>query len=264
MSKNNVSDLITDQEIAFARLILAGKMTDCQAAEAVGLNPDSAAYTRSKPRVSAYMLKHRAAVEQQLVEQDTGELRQFSVSRDQVLTRLWEIANMDPERTRNSMSAQVKALSMIVAIEGLIPDRHSARRAVSTQNQPAPPPAYPPFYVSEWARTQKNGESMDPEPSPAPEPEEAQQEAVTELQSAPGRADDPPPPSSDPTPMELSTSRPEVEGPERSVVEGPAGPGPLDTSQTASLLPRVPMADYFAPDTRRPFSIDKNRFGRRR
>jgi hypothetical protein len=108
-AENNVSDLITDQEIAFARLILAGTMTDRQAAEAVGLNPDSAAYTRSKPRVRAYMLKHRAAVEQQLVEQDTGELRQFSVSRDQVLTRLWEIANMDPERTRNSMSAQVKA-----------------------------------------------------------------------------------------------------------------------------------------------------------
>jgi len=69
----------------------------------------------------------------------TQDLRRFNVSRDQILTRLWEIANLDPERTRNSMSAQVKALSMIVAIEGLIPDRISARRAVSAQNQPAPP-----------------------------------------------------------------------------------------------------------------------------
>jgi hypothetical protein len=56
------------------------------------------------------------------------------VSRDQVLNRLWEIGNMDPERTRNSMSAQVKAISIIVAIEGLIP----LRRAVPAQNKPAP------------------------------------------------------------------------------------------------------------------------------
>ena len=49
MPKNKISDPITDQEIAFARLILSGAMTDRQAAEAVGLNPDSAAYTKSKP-----------------------------------------------------------------------------------------------------------------------------------------------------------------------------------------------------------------------
>jgi hypothetical protein len=35
--------------------------------------------------------------------------------------------------TRNSMSAQIKAISMIVAIEGLIPDR----RAAAIQNKPA-------------------------------------------------------------------------------------------------------------------------------
>jgi hypothetical protein len=62
MPKNKVSDPITDQEIAFVRLVLSGAMTDRRAAEAVGLNPDSAAYTKSKPRVRAYMLEHRAAV----------------------------------------------------------------------------------------------------------------------------------------------------------------------------------------------------------
>jgi hypothetical protein len=237
MPKNNLSDLITDQEIAFAHLVLSGTMTDRQAAEAVGLHPDSAAYIKSKPRVRAYMLEHRAAVQQLLVEQDTQELRRFNVSRDQVLARLWEIANLDPERTRNSMSAQVKALSMIVAIEGLIPDR----RAVSAQNKPAPLPANPPFYVSEWMRNQQNGESVDP-------------------QSAPGVVDDRPHPFPNPTPEELS-SRPELR---RSVVEGPAVPGPLNPSQTTSSLPRVRTADNFAPDTRRPFSIDKNRFDRRR
>ena len=70
MPKNKVSDPITDQEIAFARLVLSGAMTDRHAAEAVGLNPDSAAYTKSKPRVRAYMLEHRAAVKQELVQEE--------------------------------------------------------------------------------------------------------------------------------------------------------------------------------------------------
>jgi hypothetical protein len=60
MPKNPVTDPITHQEIAFARPVLSGTMSDRQAAEAAGLNPDSAAYTKSKPRVRAYMLEHRA------------------------------------------------------------------------------------------------------------------------------------------------------------------------------------------------------------
>jgi hypothetical protein len=47
MPKNTVSDLITDQERAFALLIMSGTMNDRRAAEAVGLNPDTAAYTGS-------------------------------------------------------------------------------------------------------------------------------------------------------------------------------------------------------------------------
>jgi hypothetical protein len=248
MPKNNVNDLITDQEIAFARLVLPGGMTDRQAAEA-GLNPDTAAYIKSKPRVRAYMLEHRAAVQQRLVQQDTEELRRFSLSRGQVLARLWKIANLDPEMTRSSASAQVKTLSLIVAIEGLIPDR----RAASVPNQPAPLPVNrvnPPFYVSEWMRTQQNGESVDPQPATA------RKEAAPEPQSAPGSTDDHPTP--DPAPTQL-LSRPETSG-----VEGPAVPAPLNPPQTISSLPRVPTADYVAPDTRRPFSIDNNRFGRRR
>jgi hypothetical protein len=243
MPKNNVSDLITDQEIAFAHLVLSGKMTDRRAAEAVGLNPDTAAYTKSKPRVRAYMLEHRAAVQQQLVEQDTEEPRRFNVGRDQVLARLWEIANLEPERTRNSMSAQVKALSMIVAIEGLIPDR----RAVSAQNQPAPPPVHPPFYVSEWNRTQQNGENVNAQPFPTQAQTETEEEGTApEPQSAPRRADDPASPGPDPI-LDLSES---------------TSPGPLNASQTTSS-PHPPGSSW-VPDSNGPFKIDKNRFGRRR
>ena len=139
MPKNQVSDLITDQEIAFAHQVLSGTMTDRQAAEAVGLNPDTAAYTKAKPRVRAYMLEHRAAVHDRLVQQEFEEQRRLNLGRERVLARLWEIADLDPDMTRNSMSAQIKAISMIVAIEGLIPDR----RAVAAQKQPVPSPDHP-------------------------------------------------------------------------------------------------------------------------
>src|SRR6204780_2709132 len=135
MPKNKVSDPITDQEIAFARLVLSGTMTDRRAAETVGLNPDSAAYTKAKPRVRAYMLEHRAAVQQQLVQQEAEGLRRLNLDREQVLARLWEIAKLSPEMTRGSVTGQVKALSMIVAIESLIRDR----RAGPSEKKPAAP-----------------------------------------------------------------------------------------------------------------------------
>jgi hypothetical protein len=165
MPKNQVSDLITDQEIAFARLILSGTMTDRQAAEAVGLNPDTAAYTKAKPRVVAFMHQHRAAVRERLVQQETEEVRRQNQSREKVLARLWDIANLDPETTRNSASAQIKALAMIVAIEGLIPSRTTNdRRAVSAQNKSAPPPVHPQIDTVAWLREQQ-GKTTGPSPA---------------------------------------------------------------------------------------------------
>jgi hypothetical protein len=77
------------------------------------------------------------------VQQQTEEVRRLNLGRERALARLWEIADLDPERTRNSMSAQIKALSMIVAIEGLIPDRNNDRRAVSVQHKSVAPPVHP-------------------------------------------------------------------------------------------------------------------------
>ena len=96
MPKNNVGDLITDQEIAFARLVLSGTMTDRQAAEAVGLNPDTASHTKSKPRVRAWMLEHRAAVQQLLVQQD-AQLKGPLFNRQEPL---WPAADL-PRRLEN-------------------------------------------------------------------------------------------------------------------------------------------------------------------
>jgi hypothetical protein len=136
MPKNKVSDPITDQEMAFARQVLSGGVTDRQAAEAVGLNPDSAAYTKSKPRVRAYMLEHRAAVQQQFVQQEAEGQRRLSLDRERVLDRLWEIANLSPEMTRGSITGQVKAITLIIAMQNFIPDR----RALPAEKKSAPAP----------------------------------------------------------------------------------------------------------------------------
>ncbi len=257
MPKNTVSDLITDQEIAFVHLILSGKMTDRAAAQAVGLNPDTAAYTKAKPCVRAYMDEHRAAVHQQLVEQETDlsrlprqavgraaeGLRQQNQWRQQVLDRLWEIANLPAEVTRGSISGQVKAISMIVAIEGLIPDR----RAGSRNNQSAPPPSDPDIYPAACpprpavGLAEQQRKTIDPQPGPALANEEAEL-GLPEPEPAPGSAGEaPPPPGITPNPI--------------FDPNGSAFANPFSSSETTPSAP---------PDTRVPFSIKRNPFARRR
>ena len=85
------------------------------------------------------MREHRAAVEQQLVQQEADGLRRLNLDREQVLKRLWEIAHLSPEMTRGSITGQVKAISMIVAMLNLIPDR----RAVSSAEKKSIPALIP-------------------------------------------------------------------------------------------------------------------------
>jgi hypothetical protein len=244
MPKNKVSDPITDQEIAFARLVLAGGLTDRQAAEAVGLNPDSAAYTKSKPHVRAYMLEHRAAVEQQLVQQEAEGLRRHNLEREKVLDRLWEIAYLSPEMTRGSITGQVKALSMIIAMQNFIPDR----RAVSSEKNSAPAPLKAEIYASAWRRGQQ-ATTIDPQPSPAP----VQQDDGLAVPACPAGPGVPWSVPWKPTPGSAAAA-PLDSGPSKST---------FANRFTASEAPE-PYVPLFAPDTRAPFSIKKNPFVRPR
>jgi hypothetical protein len=235
MPKNQVSDLITDQEIAFAHQVLSGTMTDRQAAEAVGLNPDTAAYTKAKPRVRAYMLEHRAAVHDRLVQQEFEEQRRLNLGRERVLARLWEIADLDPDMTRNSMSAQIKALSMIVAIEGLIPDRNTNRRAGSAQNKSAPPPVHPPIDTAAWLR-QQQGNTTGPD------------SVRDEHESG---VPDPPPGETADAPSNLgSTPGPDFNS-SQSIFARPSSP-----SEATPSAPRA-LVSASAPDNRTPSSVEK-------
>jgi hypothetical protein len=253
MPKNTVSDPITDQEMAFAHLILSGTMNDRRAAEAVGLNPDTAAYTKAKPRVRAYMTEHRAAVRERLVDQEAEGLRKLNLSRDQILTRLWELANLSHEVTRGIIAGQIKALSMIVAIEGLIPDR----RLSPSATQPAAPPVEADIYESQWRRKQQHQAAGEEPGDPV---------AAAEAQPAAPQVPDP-----EPAPNPATAAPPPL--PERNFDQDsdrnpPSLPDPL-VPQGSNWVPLATGSAFNALlDTtispRQPFSIRKGSFGRRR
>ena len=228
-----VTDPITDEEIAFAHLILSGTMTDRQAAEAVGLNPDIAADTKAKPRVRAYMIEHRAPVREKPVDQEAVDgLRKLNIGRDQILNRLWELATLSHEATRGSITGQMKAMAMIVAIEGLIPDR----RLSTFQTQSANPPVKPDIYESAWLRERQH---------PSADKETTDAVVATEAQT------DAPPPS-----------HPNLEPSQ------PTSPDPL-IPQGFNWVPLATnggfdAALHAAGSSRKPFSIQKGRFGRHR
>jgi hypothetical protein len=245
MPKNKVTDPITDQEMAFAHLILSGTMTDRQAAEAVGLNPDAAAYTKAKPRVRAYMVEHRAAVREKLVDQEAEGLRRLNIGRDQILDRLWELATLSHEATRGSIAGQIKALTMIVAIEGLIPDRRSSPSAT----QPATPPITADIYQAAWLRKQQHQAAAE-EPDAAAAAE-AQPDAPQVHETEPT-----------PNPAADATPEPNNDGDQPSLADSLI-PQPLNrvpdatTSGFAALLGTT-------TSPRQPFSIKRGPFTRRR
>jgi hypothetical protein len=250
MPKNNVTDPIPDQEMAYALLILSGRMTDRQAAEAVGLNPDTAAYTKAKPRVRAFMTEHSAAVREKLVDQEVEGLRKLNIRRDQVLDRLWELATLSHEVTRGIIAGQIKALSMIVAIEGLIPDR---RRSPSG-TQPTAPPIEPDIYQPPWLR-ERQRQAAGEESGDAVAAAEAQSDAaqVPGLESAPSLA--PEPANDAPPEPNYDLNQPSLPDP---IIPPPMNRVPLaeDRGFHALLDP--------TSSPRQPFSIKRGPFRRRR
>jgi hypothetical protein len=254
MPKNTVTDPITDQEMAFAHLILSGTMNDRRAAEAVGLNPDTAAYTKAKPRVRAYMSEHRAAVRERLVDQEADGLRKLNFGRDQILTRLWELATLSPEATRGSIAGQIKALSMIVAIEGLIPDRRLSLPAT----QPAAPPVKAQIYTAEWLRKQQH-QAAGEEPGDAVAAAEAQH--VAPQVPHPEPAPEPTPEPASELPNDTSTSN--LDRPQPSVANPFINPERLNRVPDATGC-AFDAALYNGSSLRQSLSLGKRFPGRRR
>jgi hypothetical protein len=156
--------------------------------------------------------------------------RRLNPDREQVLNRLWELANLSPDMTRGSMTGQVKCLAMIAAMQDFIPNR----RAVSAEKSPAPGPVNAQIYQSAWLRQQQAttpATTNDPPPTPVLDPKEDQQEVEPEAAGSPAEA------PKDPVPSQPTFAH------------------------------RVPLADGrppYVPDTRVPFSIKVNPFKHRR
>jgi hypothetical protein len=148
--------------------------------------------------------------------------------------------------TRGSITGQVKALSMIVAMENFIPDR----RATSQDKKSAPVPnAQPQIYTSAWRREQQAttpAATNDPQPNPAP----AQEEAAPGVPAFPGMPWKPAP-----GPPAEAPSDPD---PNRSTPANPSSP-----SEATAPAPYV-SGLRFVPDARGPFSNLKNPFARPR
>jgi hypothetical protein len=182
-------------------------------------------------------------VQQQLVQQEADlsrravdGLHRLNLDREQVLTRLWEIANLSPEMTRGSITGQVKALSMIVAMQNFIPDRlavSSSPQRASEKNS-APAPTQSQIYAAAW-RGGQQATTIDPQPGPAPAQQEQEDSpGVPEPKLAPASVEDPPP---DPRPSQSTFAN------RFTPSEAPPPYVPLFTS---------------VPDTRVGFSIKKN------
>jgi hypothetical protein len=240
MPNNQVSDPITDQEIAFAHLVLWNHdRPPCRRSRRSkprhrrlhqSQTPCPRLHARAPGRRTRTARGARADLSRRAVE---GR-RRLNLGREQVLARLWEIANLSPELTRSSITGQVKAISMIVAIEGLIPDR----RAVSSEKKSAPPPTGQ-IYTAAWLREQQRKTTV-----PQPSPDLVRDEDSTGAPDA----------------RPLAADAPSDLGPAPDPTLDPSEPifvRPFSPTETTPSSPhaRVPAS---APDKRVPSSIEKN------
>jgi hypothetical protein len=181
MPKKPVTSPITDQEIAFAHLVMGGTMTDQEAARIAGFDTRRAAYVKAKPTVQAYMQQHRARVQAGLVQNEVEALAKFNISREQILAKWWEFANIDPTKGYNT-SSQSRALELLWKGLGYA-DSEPQKPSGEGEGEPKPQ-----IYRAKWMRKpgdpdyeEDDGEAADsgetstrretvmsaPEPAPA-------------------------------------------------------------------------------------------------
>lgn len=120
MPKGRVETPITDQEIAFAHLVMAGTMTDRDAAKAVGISSSQAAYVKAKPRVKAYMDQHRATVAAAIAEHESESPVELNINRKTIMARYWELSQLPCSDTNGSIAGQVRALDSLREMLGLM------------------------------------------------------------------------------------------------------------------------------------------------
>jgi hypothetical protein len=147
MPKGPVETPITDQEMRFAHLILEGRLTDREAAEAVGISPGQAAYVKGKPRVRDYMASRRASVTAAIVQHESAVLTENNIGREQIIVRLYELGMLSPEKTNGNITGQVRALDSLRDMLGLVGPQPGEKPDGAGEAEPKHD-----IYVAKWMR----------------------------------------------------------------------------------------------------------------
>lgn len=125
---------LTERDIQFCHLVMKGlpdpKATQLDRIEAAGAElgysqAESSNLYHRKP-VQAYMAKYRDKMMMQMVREEVRLLRRQGFTREDVLTILYDIALLPPERTRGSLSGQVAALAAMSNVMGLVTSPRNA------------------------------------------------------------------------------------------------------------------------------------------
>jgi hypothetical protein len=125
---------LSEKDIQFCHLVMKGlpdpKTTQLDRIEAAGAafgysKAESSNLYHRKP-VQAYMAKYRDRIMMQMVREEVRLFVRQGFTREDVLTTLYDIALLPPERTRGSVSGQVGALSTMSTIMGLITSPRNA------------------------------------------------------------------------------------------------------------------------------------------
>jgi hypothetical protein len=145
MPKGPVETPITNQEMAYAHLVMAGTMTDREAAERVGIDPGRAAYVKAKPKVKEYMEQHRASVRAAIVQHESEILVGFNIGREQIMARYHELSMLPPDKTNGNITGQVKALDSLREMLGLVGPQGGANPDGEGDSKPQ-------IYRAKWMR----------------------------------------------------------------------------------------------------------------
>ncbi len=120
MPKAPVETPITNREMAYAHLIMAGTMTDREAAEMAGIDPGRAAYVKAKPKVKEYMEQHRASVAAAIVQHESDALIEFNIGREQIIAQYWHLSRLPAADTNGNITGQIRALDSLRDMLGLV------------------------------------------------------------------------------------------------------------------------------------------------
>ncbi|HEV3036507.1 MAG TPA: terminase small subunit [Candidatus Angelobacter sp.] len=109
---SNTSDFLSSKQLKF---VAAWQGNDIAAARAAGYR---------KPKNVAFRLMQNPAVateirrKQRIMTEESAKriAAQLSFDRNHVLNRLWEMAQISPEKTNNTLSSQVKAAESLAAL----------------------------------------------------------------------------------------------------------------------------------------------------